>query len=142
MENENFKLQMIATQALHKKYGSCPAPEQVKLLESDGEGTYILFRVGEHEYRCDDGKIINIEDQKKSEKALDEYFNMYMEARKYKGLAEDRVRIETQRVIDLRRKNRELTEANKQLKSERDEFIKSWLSAKDTVDERIREMKK
>ena len=142
MENENFKLQMIATQALHKKYGFCPAPEQVKLLESDGEGTYILFRVGEHEYRCDDGKIINIEDQKKSEKALDEYFNMYMEARKYKGLAEDRVRIETQRVIDLRRKNRELTEANKQLKSERDEFIKSWLSAKDTVDERIREMKK
>ena len=54
-----FKIQLIATQALHDKYGFCPAPQQVKLLESDGEGTYILFHVGGHEYRCEDGKIRN-----------------------------------------------------------------------------------
>ena len=46
MNTENFKIQLIATQALHDKYGFCPATEQVKLLESDGEGTYILFLVG------------------------------------------------------------------------------------------------
>ena len=142
MKNENFKIQLIAIQALDKKYGFCPSPQQVKLLESDGEGTYILFRVDGHEYRCDDGEIINIEDREKSAKALDEYFNMYLEARKYKGIAEDRVKIETQRVIDLRRENRELKDANKQLKSERDEFIKSWLSVREKLDKMIRDLKK
>ena len=37
--NNNFKIQMIAIQALDKKYGFTPSPQQVKLLESDGEGT-------------------------------------------------------------------------------------------------------
>lgn len=142
MKNENFKIQMIAIQALHNKYGFCPAPEQVKLLESDGEGSYILFKVNGHEYRCDDGEIINIEDRKKSEEAPSQYFHMFLKAREEKGIAEVQVKIETQRVIDLRRENLELKDANKQLKSERDEFIKSWLSAKDTLDERIRDMKK
>ena len=71
MNNENFKYQLIAIQALHDKYGFCPAPEQVRLLESDGEGTYILFKVGEHEYRCDDGEITNLEDQKKLDEAVE-----------------------------------------------------------------------
>ena len=70
MNTENFKIQMTATQALHDKYGFCPAPQQVTLLESDGEGTYILFRVGEHEYRCENGEITNIEDQKKLDAEL------------------------------------------------------------------------
>lgn len=70
MKNENFKIQLIATQALHEKYGFCPATEQVKLLESDGEGTYILFRVGEHEYRCENGEITNLEEQKKLDAEL------------------------------------------------------------------------
>lgn len=61
---ENWKLQLTAIEALSKKYGFCPAPQQVTLLESDGEGSYILFRVGEHEYRCEDGAITNVEDQK------------------------------------------------------------------------------
>ena len=70
-----FGIQMTAIQALDKKYGFTPSPQQVKLLESDGEGTYILFRVGEHEYRCENGEITNIEDQKK----LDEEISIYME---------------------------------------------------------------
>ena len=67
---DNFKIQLIATQALHDKYGFCPAPQQVTLLESDGEGTYILFRVGEHEYRCENGEITNLEEQKKLDAEL------------------------------------------------------------------------
>ena len=82
MKNDNFKYQLIATQALDKKYGFCPAAEQVKLLESDGEGTYILFRVGEHEYRCEDGEITNMEERKKIEEAVSLYFGMFQEARK------------------------------------------------------------
>ena len=70
MNTENFKIQLIATQALHDKYGFCPATEQVKLLESDGEGTYILFRVGEHEYRFENGVITNLEEQKKLDEEL------------------------------------------------------------------------
>ncbi len=70
-----FKIQLAAIQALHNKYGFCPAAQQVTLLESDGEGTYILFRVGEHGYRCDNGEITNIEDQKK----LDEELSAYVE---------------------------------------------------------------
>ena len=102
MENENFKIQMIAIQALHNKYGFCPAPEQVKLLESDGEGTYILFRIGGHEYRCDDGEIINIEDRKKIEDTLSQYFNMFLKASEEKGIAEGQLRQKTQRINELR----------------------------------------
>lgn len=142
MENENFKIQMIAIQALHKKYGFCPAPEQVKLLESDGEGAYILFRVGEHEYRCENSMIVNIEDRKKGDEAIEEYFKMYFEALKAKNAMEYQSKQQTKRINELRFENRELKDANKQLKSERDEFIKSWLSAKDTLDEMIRGIKK
>lgn len=76
MNIENFKIQMIAAQALDKKYGFSPAPQQVKLLESDGEGNYILFRIGEHEYRCEDGEITNIEDQKKLDKENSAYLEL------------------------------------------------------------------
>ena len=133
MKNENYKIQMIAIQALYEKYGFCPAPQQVTLLESDGEGTYILFKVNGHEYRCDDGEIINIEDRKKSEEALEQYFHMFLKASEDKGIAEDRIRQQTKRINELRFENRELKDANKQLKSERDEFIKSWLSVKETL---------
>lgn len=90
MKNENFKIQLIAIQALHKKYGFCPAPEQVKLLESDGEGTYILFKVNGHEYRCD-GEIINIEDREKSTEALEQYFQMFMTASEKLGAAKEKM---------------------------------------------------
>ena len=82
MENSNFKLQLIAVEALSNKYGFCPAPQQVILLESDVEGTYILFRIGGHEYRCDDGEITNIEEQKKLQKKLDEENNVFLECLK------------------------------------------------------------
>ena len=142
MENENWKLHMIAIQALHNKYGFCPAPQQITLLESGGEGTYILFRVGEHEYRCDNGTIVNLEDLKKNGEVVDEYFRMYFEALKDKNALEHQSRQQLKRINELRFENRELKDANKQLKSERDEFIKSWLSTKDALDERIRDMKK
>ena len=99
MKDENFKYQMIAIQALDKKYGFCPSPQQVKLLESDGEGTYILFRVDGHEYRCENGMIVNIEDRKKSTEVLDEYFQMYFEALKAKNAAEKKLE-ESQKLAD------------------------------------------
>lgn len=140
--NDNFKYQMIAIQALDKEYGFCPAPEQVKLLESGGDGYYILFRVGEHEYRCDNGTITNLEYQKKSEETINQYFKMFVDARKEEGIAEDRIKDLQKRINELRFENRELKDANKQLKSERDEFIKCWLSVKETADKLIREMKR
>jgi len=101
MKNENFKYQIIAIQALHNKYGFCPAPEQVKLLESDGEGTYILFRVNDHEYRCDDGMIVNIEDRKKSTEVLEQYFH-----------AEE--------------KNKKLVDEIRELKKQLEEYEEAW----------------
>lgn len=108
MKDENFKYQMIAIQALHKKYGFCPAPEQVKLLESDGEGTYILFRVDGHEYRCENGMIVNIEDRKKSTEVLDEYFQMYFKALKTKNAAEDKVEKLAKRIKELLYENQQI----------------------------------
>ena len=116
MDN-NFKIQLIATQALHDKYGFCPAPQQITLLESDDEGTYILFRIGEHEYHCDDWEIINLEDRKKSEDGISQYFHMFMEARKDLGIAEDRIKEKSARIAELVKKlnfrEQDLTEATK-----------------------------
>ena len=72
---DTFATQLIAIQALHKKYGFTPSPQQVKLLESSDDGSYILFHVNGHEYRCENDEITNIEDQKK----LDEEINFYLE---------------------------------------------------------------
>lgn len=105
MNTENFKIQLTATQALHNKYGFCPAPQQVTLLESDGEGTYILFRVGEHEYRCENGEITNIEDQKKSEEAINFYFDMYGKASKDKDIAEEKIGCLKRTVANMRQQN-------------------------------------
>ena len=99
--NDNFKYQMIAIQALNDKYGFNPAPEQVKLLESDGEGTYILFRVGEHEYRCDNGKITNLEEQKKLDEDIDFNMKIYRE----KCIAEDQIKILKDRIQTLETEN-------------------------------------
>lgn len=142
MKNENYKIQMIAIQALYEKYGFCPAPQQVTLLESDGEGSYILFRVNDHEYRCDNGMILNIEDGKKNDEVINEYFQMYFEALKGKNAMEYQSKQQTKRINELRFENRELKDANKQLKSERDEFIKSWLSVREKLDKMIRDLKK
>ena len=111
MKDENFKYQMIAIQALNKKYGFCPSPQQVKLLESDGEGSYILFRIGEHEYRCDNGMILNIEDGKKSEETLSQYFHMFMKASEEKDLVEVRNRILVDEIRELKKQLEEHEEA-------------------------------
>ena len=89
-----FAIQLAAIQALDKKYGFTPSPQQVKLLESSGDGSYILFRVDDHEYRCEDGEITNIEDQKK----LDEEISTWSEISrmKEKDLAELREQQEKQ----------------------------------------------
>ena len=65
-----------------------------------------------------------------------------MKASKEKGIAEDRIRQQTKRINELRFENHELKDANKQLKSERDDFIRSWLIAKDALDKRVCDMKK
>ena len=106
MEKSNFKLQLIAVEALSKKYGFSPAPQMVTLLESDGEGKYILFRVGEHEYRFENGEIINIEDHEKLKEKDTHFFDMYMEAKKDKESAEDRIKELSARIGELGRKLR------------------------------------
>lgn len=65
-----FGFKLVASNALKIKYGFGPAPDQITLPESDGDGNYILFRVGEHEYRYEDDEITNIEEQKKLDAEL------------------------------------------------------------------------
>ena len=75
----NFKFQLMATQALHNKYGFCPATEQVKLLESSEDGSYIRFLVDGHEYSCDNGEITNIEDREKRVRDITYYLEICRE---------------------------------------------------------------
>ena len=90
----NFKLQLMATQALHNKYGFCPATEQIKLLESSEDGTYIRFHVDGHEYRCENSEITNIEEQKMHDADL--YIWSEISRRKDQDLAELREQMEKQ----------------------------------------------
>ena len=139
MKNENYKIQMIAIQALYEKYGFCPAPQQVTLLESDGEGTYILFRIGEHEYRCDDGEIINLEDQKKSGEAVEFFCERAKKDHEDKAIAEEKMEAlkdECRRLREaldtdeeslqaMRGANKDLKEANKYLTDQVEELKKT-----------------
>ena len=141
MKNNDDKLKMIAAQALADKYGFCPAYERVKLLESFNE-EYILFRVGEHEYRFDDGVLTNMEDRKKSDEDIVFTFQMFLEVRKDKDIAEKTAKALTKRCNEFRFENRRLKDANirltescDQMKEERNEYIKLWLSTKEERDE-------
>lgn len=147
MDN-NFKLQLIAIQALQNKYGFCPAPQQVTLLESDEDGSRILFRVGEHEYHCDDGEITNVEDMMKHSEGIEHFIRMYQAVSKDLDEAKDKIKslegeLEGIRFVNRKLKddNRDMKEDNKSLKSERDEYIKLWLTVQKTADELIRKAK-
>ena len=50
-EKTNRELKNIAITALKNKYGFAPKQSDVILEEASGDGTYILFRIAEHEYR-------------------------------------------------------------------------------------------
>ena len=45
------QLRHFAQCALFSEYGFKPAAASIILLEASGDGTYILFKVGDHEYR-------------------------------------------------------------------------------------------
>lgn len=47
----NRQLKETAIAALKCEYGFAPIQKQVVLLEASEDRTYILFRVGKHEYR-------------------------------------------------------------------------------------------
>ena len=47
------ELKAITYEALKSEYGFAPAKSNIVLLEAAGDGTYILFRVGNKEYRFD-----------------------------------------------------------------------------------------
>ena len=49
----NQELRHIAKQALDCEYGFSPKLSDIKLLEADGNGLYILFSVKGNEYRFD-----------------------------------------------------------------------------------------
>jgi len=119
---DNFKFQMIATQALHDKYGFCPAPQQITLLESDGEGAYILFRIGEHDYRCDDGRIVKIEDREQLEESVDFYFKMFQKSREEADKAEKKYKEEIEllkrRIENLREREEKLVKRSNEQRFE------------------------
>lgn len=53
MERTSRELKSIVIAALDSEFGFAPKQKQVVLLEAAGDGTYILFQVGKHEYRFD-----------------------------------------------------------------------------------------
>ena len=47
----NRQLKQIAVEALKSEFGFAPKQNDIVLLEADGDGTFILFRVGTKQYR-------------------------------------------------------------------------------------------
>lgn len=57
-EKTKIELKKIVKEVLLNKYGFSPKLKDVKLLEARGDGTYILFEIGFHEY-CFNSYLIN-----------------------------------------------------------------------------------
>lgn len=57
MTSEMVRLITKALRALEEEYGFAPARKEIVLMESDGDGNYILFRVGSHIYRIRNDKV-------------------------------------------------------------------------------------
>lgn len=51
MEKTNRQLKAIAITALKSEFGFAPMQKDIVLLEASGDGTRILFKVANHEYR-------------------------------------------------------------------------------------------
>lgn len=49
----NTELKKVAQSALKNSYGFAPALNAIALLEAHGDGSYILFHIGEHIYEVD-----------------------------------------------------------------------------------------
>ncbi len=134
-----FGFKLVASNALKIKYGFGPAPDQVTLLESDGDGNYILFRVGEHEYRYEDDEITNIEEQKKNDEAVEFFCERAKKFREDKAVAEEKMEAlkdECRRLREaldtdeeslqaMRGANKDLKEANKCLTDQVEELKKT-----------------
>lgn len=134
-----FGFKLVASAALKIKYGFGPAPDQVTLLESDGDGNYILFRVGEHEYRYEDDEITNIEEQKKNDEAVEFFCERAKKDHKDKAIAEEKMEAlkdECRRLREaldtdeeslqaMRGANKDLKEANKCLTDQVEELKKT-----------------
>ena len=61
-ENRNLtknELKEIAVRALDAKYGFAPPKSKIVLLEANGDGTYILFEVSEHEYAFNSRRFLD-----------------------------------------------------------------------------------
>lgn len=54
--NVKMELKRTAQVALESEYGFKPALDRITLLEGSDDRTYILFRVGSHEYSFDSYK--------------------------------------------------------------------------------------
>ena len=50
---KNIDMKKTAQAALDSEYGFKPSLDKIILLEAAGDRTYILFRVGKHQYRFD-----------------------------------------------------------------------------------------
>ena len=58
-ERTKTELKTIMQRALHREYGFEPKLKDITLLESNGDGTYILADVGCHIYRFDSRTLID-----------------------------------------------------------------------------------
>ena len=54
-------LKRIAKRELKKAYGFAPTLSEIVLLEASGDGEYVLFEVGGHEYDYSNGKLVKKE---------------------------------------------------------------------------------
>ena len=53
----NTELKKIAANAFEAEYGVRPALKSITLLESCGDGSYVMFAIGEREYSFNNGQF-------------------------------------------------------------------------------------
>ena len=81
-------IKKIATKAIEKEYGFSPSHSAITLLESDGDGIYILFRMGKHEFRLIDGNLTDVTLEKEKNEAVAATYSFYIDREKKFQFAE------------------------------------------------------
>lgn len=109
----NTELKKIAAKAIEKEYGFSPSQGAITLLEADGDGIYILFRMGKHEFRLIDGKLTDVTLEKEKDEAVAATYSFYIEREKKYQFAE----VER---AELRKELEALRDENDELKKQQE----------------------
>ena len=130
-------IKKIAAKAIEKEYGFSPSHGAITLLESDGDGIYILFRMGKHEFRLIDGKLTDVTLEKEKDEAVAATYSFYIEREKKFQFAEverDELRKEIEALRD------EYDELNKQQEKQEKLFSTKEIMLTDAYNAKLYEV--